>query len=79
MFKSHLKERQKRHKETKERELEQKKCLEMNPAVKKGSHGRLPWHHHTRQDFFGILNMLLSFTAGVFMFKVTASGLRDEI
>ena len=27
----------------------------------------------TRQDFFGILNMLLSFTAGVYMFKVAAS------
>lgn len=32
----------------------------------------------TRQDFFGILNMLLSFTAGVFMFKVAASAKTDK-
>lgn len=32
----------------------------------------------TRQDIFGILNMLLSFTAGVFMFKVAASAKTDK-
>lgn len=45
----------------------------MNPAVKKEVMGDFHMTQ-TRQDFFGILNMLLSFTAGVFMFKVTASG-----
>ena len=72
VFKSHLKERQKRPKETKRKRTRAKQLPGNEPCRQKGSHGRLP--HDTRQDFFGILNMLLSFTAGVFMFKVTASG-----